>query len=204
MADAGDIATWVAAGIAVVAAGFTGRQTREARKARIAAQDQATEAAKSRAAAEIQARAAEDQVALMREERDERDAPEFSVSAVDAFTVDTDYFAAKIVLRVERGQALRSLTVTASGDFVETSGLHRFTVGGVAAGIVLTFDDVRRGRELLFYASTKDGYVGTTINLTVTCHERDGERTWQRHYACTIDQRPETPAAWGTWTPLQA
>ncbi|WP_432845590.1 hypothetical protein ACQPXB_32790 [Amycolatopsis sp. CA-161197] len=121
----------------------------------------------------------------MREERDERDAPEFSVSAVDAFTVDTEYFAAKLVLRMERGQALRSLTVTPSGDSVE-----------------LTFDDVRHGRELRFFVSTKDGYVGTTIDLELICHERAGDRTWQRHYACTIDQRPETPPAWATFVPL--
>ncbi|MFF4601020.1 hypothetical protein [Amycolatopsis sp. NPDC001319] len=138
----------------------------------------------------------------MREERDERDAPEFSVSAVDAFTVDTEYFAAKLVLRMERGQALRSLTVTPSGDSVENSGLRQLTVGGVAAGIELTFDDVRHGRELRFFVSTKDGYVGTTIDLELICHERAGDRTWQRHYACTIDQRPETPPAWATFVPL--
>jgi hypothetical protein len=39
--EPGDIATWAAAGVAVVAAGVAGWQTREARKSRIAAEIQA-------------------------------------------------------------------------------------------------------------------------------------------------------------------
>jgi hypothetical protein len=202
MVEPGDIATWAAAGVAVVAAGVAGWQTREARKSRIAAQTQATEAAKSRKAAETQARAAEEQVALMRADRDEREAPEFSVSAVDAFTDDTNSFAAKVVLRMERGRALRSLTITATGSYLDKNPLYRFTdaSGGVAAGIQLTIDDVRNGREIVFYAQAKDGYVGSTIDLDLTCDDRDGERTWQRHHACTITPRP--PRTWPTFTPL--
>jgi hypothetical protein len=187
MVEPGDIATWAAAAVAVVAAVFTGKQ--------------ATEAAKSRKAAETQARAAEAQVTLMRAERDERDAPDFSVSAIEA--EDTGYFAAKITLRMDRGRVLRSLTIRASGDYLEPNGLHRFTTdtGGIAAGVELTFDDVRQGSELVFYASAKDGFVASTVGLDLACQERDGDaRTWQRHYACTIDQR--SPRTWPRFTPL--
>jgi hypothetical protein len=111
--EIGDHATWAAAGIAVVAAVFAHKQPREARKSRIAAKPQATEAAaKSRTAAEAQVHAAGEQVALLRAERDEGGAPAFSVSAVDARTMDI-LTAAKIVLRLDRGRALRLLIITA-------------------------------------------------------------------------------------------
>lgn len=219
MVDAGDLATWASAVVAIIAAGIAWRQTREARKSRVAAETQAVEAEKSRKAAEtqaieaeksrkvaeVQARAAEEQVALMRAERDDRDAPEFSVSAIDSFAEGTNYvaFAAKVELRMDRGRALRSVTVTASGDYVVQSGLRRF--GGLsgedAAGIELTFDDIRPGSVLVFYASTEDGYVGSAIALDLTCRERDGEdRTWHRHYATTIAQRPQPPRSYSRFT----
>lgn len=185
----------------LVAAGascFAWWQTREAGKARVAAQKQAVEAEKSRKAAEVQARAAEEQVALMRAERDDRDAPEFSVSAVDSFAdgtsspETTSYFVAKVELRMDRGPALHSVKITASGDYIVQSGLHRFTYA--SGGIELTFDDIRPGSVLIFYVSTEDGYVGSAIALDLTCRERDGEdRTWRRHYAATIVQRRRPP-----------
>lgn len=191
MIEAGDIATWAAAGVAVVSAGVAWRQTREARKSRVAAEKQADEAAKSRIAAEAQARAAEEQVALMRAERDVRDAPAFSVSAVDAHPDDTGYFAAKIVLTLEQGRALSSVAVTASGEYVGGLHLPTNTIDGSGASAELTFDDVRPGREITFYAGANDGYVGTPIDIDVTCHERDGNRTWPCHYTCTIARRPQ-------------
>lgn len=205
MVEAGDIATWAAACVAVVAAGIAGWQTREARKSRIAAQTQATEAAKSREAAETQARAAEEQVALMRAERDARDAPEFTVSVIDAHPDEAAYFSAKIVLRMDRGQALRSLTVTAAGEYLEPNALHQFVndTGSLAAGPELTFPDVRPGSETTFFAFTRQGYVGEPIALDLSCRERHGDRTWNRHYARTIDPRPQEPPIWGRFTPLR-
>jgi hypothetical protein len=205
VAEFGDIGTWAAAGIAVVAAGIAWWQTREARKSRIAAETQATEAAKSRAAAETQARSAEEQVALMRADRDERDAPEFTVSVIDAHPDEAGYFSAKIVLRMDRGQALQSLTVTTTGEYLEPNALHQFIndTGSLAAGPELTFPDVRPGSEITFYASAKKGYVGEPIALDLSCHERHGDRTWNRHYARIVDQRPQEPPVWGRFTPLR-
>jgi hypothetical protein len=197
--DFGDLATWVSAGVAVGAAGFAWRQTGEARKARVAAEAQAVEAAKSREAAETQARAAEDQVALMRAERDERDGPEFFVSAIDAFPEVLSYSAAEVVLRMERGRALHSVTVTASGRYLVAGGLRRRRDGSATAAGELTFDGVRPGSELVFDASTEQGYLGSKIDLDLTCRERDGDdgRTWHCPYARTIDQapRPRPPLA---------
>jgi len=174
----------------------------------VAAEKQAVEAEKSRKAAEVQARAAEEQVALMRAERDDRDAPEFSVSAVDSFADGTsspgttNYFAAKVELRMDRGPALHSVKVTASGDYIVQGGLHRFTdaSGGVAGGIELTFDNIRPGSVLVFYASTEDGYMGSAIALDLTCRERDGEgRTWRCDYAATIARQHRPPRTRSTF-----
>jgi hypothetical protein len=111
------------------------------------------------------------------------------VSAVDAYPDDTTYFSAKIVLTLDQGRALSSVAVTASGKYI--GGLHLPTNTIAGASAELTFDDVRPGREITFYAGADDGYVGTPIDIDVTCHDREGNRTWPCHYTRTIARRPQ-------------
>ncbi|WP_394614532.1 hypothetical protein JNUCC0626_32255 [Lentzea sp. JNUCC 0626] len=194
MADAGDVSSWVAAGIAALAAVVASWQTVQARGARRAAEVQADQARGSRLAAEKQAAAAEAQVAIMRAERDGRDAPTFAVSAVDVHPEEASYFAIRVSLTLERGRALDSVAVTASGERVNENALHRSTDPDIQGGwgSELVFEDVRQGKHLVFYMSADRGYVGSTVNIDLNCRERDGDRSWSCHYTCTIDEPPRS------------
>ncbi|UKD50794.1 hypothetical protein L3Q65_00430 (plasmid) [Amycolatopsis sp. FU40] len=192
MADGGDITSWAAAGIAALAAGIAWWQTLQARGARRAAEEQAAEARGSRIAAEKQAEAAEEQVAIMRAERDGLDAPTFSVSAVNAHPEEANFFAIKVILAMEQGKALGSLAVKAAGERLHQNGLHYAAAVGVTSdwSDELLFEDVRQGREIIFYMSADDGYVGTSVNIDLECRERDGDRIWSSHYTRTIAEPP--------------
>lgn len=174
----GDIATWAAAGIALLAALIAAWQAREARK--------------SRKAAETQADAAAEQVKIMRADRDDRSAPEFVLEeAVDSS--DKGLWCAKITVCMERGPRLASVTVTAHGEYIHDA-VYADEYREHEQG---PFTNVRPGSYLTVYVGCDDGYIETAGSVDLECVEDGGEgRTWHRGVGFTIEHAVRPRVRW--------
>lgn len=180
--ELGDVAAWVAAGIALVAMGVATWQAVEARRSRKAA-DAGADAAKT------QAEAAAAQVAIMRADRDDRSAPEFElVEAVDCHQ-ETGHFAARITLRMSSGPPLLSVRVAPHGEYI-----------GRILDPTDTFSKARPGGQISFRVACDDGYVEAQGVVDLECTEEGGEnRTWTRGVGFTIASAPPEPFVMVGW-----
>ncbi|MBE8516094.1 hypothetical protein ILP97_00915 [Amycolatopsis sp. H6(2020)] len=158
--------------------------------AAVAAVRQAGEAQKSRRAAEKQAQIAEQQLQLLRGERDQRDAPKFAIEVVDR-EIELGFFAAQVTLRLEHGPALSEVTAVITGDYVnnvEAPGAHESDR--------ITFAGLRPGGTETFHVACDDGNGGSTIHIDLVSAERDGDRTWSEHRTLTIPKPPRASRIW--------
>ncbi|WP_146147496.1 hypothetical protein [Prauserella shujinwangii] len=169
--ELGDMASWSAAGVATIAAAAAGLQARSARR--------------QVSAAERQADAAAEQVAIMRDELNERAGPSFVVDeAMDAHPRELGFFGCRVTVRMTTGPRLRSIVVTAHGSEIAGLANHH----GMSAPNPYVVPDVRPGGTFTCYLACEDGYVGTVGSLDLTCTEEGGAqaRTWDRAVGFTI------------------
>ncbi|MEV7535373.1 hypothetical protein [Streptomyces hydrogenans] len=158
-------------------------------------------AARSAGSAKIQAKAAEEQVELMRRQLDAEDSerhqaagPQFAVTAAHTDTHDSSFPYGVLVLRQESGPALASVRITASGTGVEGlrgqhhgemgryHHVHEIDLGSMAAGT---------GTKTVQVALDYD-HQETTIILHMECRAHDG-RVWDRSVSSDVAPAPEPP-----------
>lgn len=184
--DFGDVPTWVAAAVALGAAGVAVWQAVSARRQAQSAREQVLSARQ-------QAEAAKEQVKIMQDDRHDRRTPKFTlVEAVDA-NDEHGFRATKLVILMNEGPPLGPVGVSVQGAYMGYVYDPHSPYGSTSGSPEVELH-MRPGHTNTIYVVCKDGHVGSSGIVQLTCAEHGGDHdTWTVDLGFEVATAPPEP-----------
>ena len=199
--DAGTGAAVGGAVISAVAAGVAVWQARIAKRQAELADDSAASAKRQAVAAEAQVQIMRMQLAGEEADRIEARRPQFTVEPGYVSWEDVNVPRGELTIRQVGGVALSSVTVTASGDYVDGLRGERindeYSERDFARVPRLELGSMSDGTDAPIHIDLEYRHVTPIrVELELVCVAREGGHTWTEHYVTRLDHRPEQPPAY--------
>ncbi|NGY63410.1 hypothetical protein G7043_31255 [Lentzea sp. NEAU-D13] len=169
--DKGDIATWVAALVAIGMAWIALHTANSAKRQANAAEQALAQARRSASAAEEQAKAAAEQVAIMRQELERQDVPRFSVEEIEEFRGGP---VLPIRVTMISGADLSEVTISAEGSAIR--GLAGGPDGPPAPAVLR--ENFTEGSQTTVYLHLHEKTATASATFTFHCTAPENGTTW--------------------------